>query len=128
MNKAIEQYYDEIEARLIQSPVILNYTILRKEILYSEGKIRIKIKLVNEDVLEIFEYVNEKDYKLFPKKYSYHWQDKFDKLKKRWDNAPHYRDLKNFPNHIHYADGSVEPCLTIPDIFMIISEIEEEFE
>lgn len=34
------------------------------------------------------------------REYSYHWQ-KNDKLIMRWDNAPHHKDLPNFPYHVH---------------------------
>lgn len=34
------------------------------------------------------------------REYSYHWQ-KNDKLVRRWDNAPHHKDLPNFPYHVH---------------------------
>lgn len=34
-------------------------------------------------------------------KYSYHWQDKDGKLIMRWDNKPHWRNLKTFPHHKH---------------------------
>ncbi|MEA3359588.1 MAG: DUF6516 family protein [Thermodesulfobacteriota bacterium] len=32
---------------------------------------------------------------------SFHWQDRVDNLIKRWDNAPHFPDLKGFPHHVH---------------------------
>lgn len=34
-------------------------------------------------------------------KYRYHYQDKNNKLIKRWDNSPHYPILSTFPNHLH---------------------------
>ena len=34
------------------------------------------------------------------REYSYHWQRK-DKSIRRWDNAPHYKELPNFPHHVH---------------------------
>lgn len=126
MNKNIEWYFNEIELRLLQTPIIIDYSIVSKDILYIEGIIRIKIILKNEDSIEFFEYVTEKSGKLFPKKYSFHWQDKFGNLKKRWDNAPHYQSLSNFPNHIHYPDNRIMPDSSIPNILKIISEIEDE--
>ena len=35
------------------------------------------------------------------KRYSYYWLDLADELKVGWDNAPHHRQLKNFPHHKH---------------------------
>jgi len=37
------------------------------------------------------------------REYSYHWQ-KDGKMIRRWDNAPHHKDLSNFPHHVH--DGT----------------------
>ena len=34
-------------------------------------------------------------------KYSYHWQDTQGKMIIRWDNKPHWKNLKTFPNHKH---------------------------
>ena len=28
-----------------------------------------------------------------------------------WDNAPHHRDLPNFPHHVHHSDGPIGPSL-----------------
>jgi Family of unknown function (DUF6516) len=37
------------------------------------------------------------------REYSYHWQED-GKMIRRWDNAPHHKDLVNFPHHVH--DGN----------------------
>ncbi len=34
-------------------------------------------------------------------KYSYHWQESSGTLIMRWDNKPHWRELKTFPHHKH---------------------------
>jgi hypothetical protein len=26
-----------------------------------------------------------------------------------WDNAPHHPEIDQFPHHVHYADGRIEP-------------------
>ncbi|WP_369750793.1 DUF6516 family protein [Methanocaldococcus sp. FS406-22] len=43
-----------------------------------------------------------------------HWQDKNGDLIIRWDNAPHYKNIKTFPHHKHTKNGveeSDEVCL-----------------
>jgi hypothetical protein len=124
MNSKIIAYFSEIELRLLEIPIYKDYEIIRKEILYSEAKIRLKIRLDNDDTVELFEYIFEKSGKLVPSKYSYHWQDKEGTLKKRWDNAPHHKDLVNFPHHIHSDPSHVEPNLSIPNILKILDKIE----
>ena len=47
----------------------------------------------------------------------------------RWDNAPHYPDLSNFPHHIHDQDGrTFSSKLTgnlVDDFDAVISEIKK---
>jgi hypothetical protein len=36
--------------------------------------------------------------------YSYHWQ-RDGRMLRRWDNAPHHKELPNFPHHVHDEDN-----------------------
>ena len=36
--------------------------------------------------------------------YGYQWMDKDKNLIRRWDNAPHFPKLENFPHHIHVGE------------------------
>jgi len=58
-------------------------------------------------------------------KYSFHWQYVSGKLKKRWDNAPHYPDLPHAPHHVHEANGTVQGVSKVPDLLFVIDEIEK---
>ena len=125
MNSVIRAYFNDIELRLIEKSIYKDYSIVRKEILYVEAKIRLIITLLNGDTIELFEYLHENVGELISKKYSYHWQDKEGQLIKRWDNAPHHKELNNYPHHIHYNDSLVQPNTLIPNIFKILDEIEK---
>lgn len=50
-------------------------------------------------------------------KYSYHWQKEDGELIVRWDNKPHWKDIKTFPHHKH-EQGKVLPChrMTINEV------------
>ncbi len=37
-------------------------------------------------------------------RYSYYWLNAENKLKIGWDNAPHHRQLENFPHHKHIGE------------------------
>jgi hypothetical protein len=124
MNLFIRQHFDTIEVRLIESPVIISYRILRREIGPSDGKIRIKVMLGNGGALELFEYVAESDANVQLLKYSFHWQSPDGTLKRRWDNAPHYPELPNAPHHVHCESEVVQEIIDVPDVFSIIEEIE----
>lgn len=57
--------------------------------------------------------------------YSYHLQKK-DKLVRRWDNAPHWPELKTFPHHVHLSgerDVRESPELFIEDVLEEIKSI-----
>lgn len=57
--------------------------------------IRANATLTDESVLYVSKIMGE-DWR----EYSYHWQ-KNGVLIRRWDNAPHHRNLSNFPHHVH---------------------------
>ena len=123
MNRLIEQYFNQIELRMVESPAISNYDIIRKEISDSDGKIRVRITTSNNDLADLFEYMNEVNGRIEVKKYHFHWQDENNQLIQRWDNAPHHKELDNFPHHIHFPDKVVSAD-RIPDILYVIGEIE----
>lgn len=54
MNTAIRNYFEAIEMYLLQCPAVVSYQIIRQEISPTDGKIRIKIGLVDDGLLECF--------------------------------------------------------------------------
>ena len=42
------------------------------------------------------------------RQYRYHYMDERNNLVSRWDTAPHHKELKSFPYHIHLPDGVKE--------------------
>ena len=116
MNPIIREHFDIFEAKLIESPVIVSYQILRQEIAASDGKLRVKAALSDGGSIELFEYVAESDRHIHLLKYSFHWQDAQGKIRQRWDNAPH---------HVHSKNDSVREVMQVPDVFFVIGEIEK---
>jgi len=125
MNSIIAQYFDAIEVRLIQSPVITSYQIVSREIALVDGKLRIKMTLSDGGLSEFVEYVTESNGEIQLSKYSFHWQDAQRKLKQRWDNAPHHPELPNAPHHVHHEDRTVHGVMIKPDLFYVIKQIEQ---
>jgi len=126
VNRAINDYFDSIEAFSIESPIIRSYLIIRREVSSSDGKIRIRMQLINDSIIEIFEYVNENEKRITSLKYSYHWQNSENNLIKRWDNAPHFPNIESFPHHVHTHDISVKEVPKVPkvpNIFSVLKEI-----
>ena len=119
----IKSFFSNIKASIIISPIIRSYIIINEDLKELEGYIRLKAVLLNYDILEIFLYVKMNG-KLEIDKYSVHWQNMDGELRKRWDNAPHHREIKTFPSHIHVAK-EIHPHKDF-DIFEIIILIEED--
>lgn len=38
------------------------------------------------------------------RKYAYHWQNSAGRLISRWDNAPHWKEVKSYPHHRHVGE------------------------
>lgn len=125
MNPIIEQHFDALEVCLLQSPVIVTYHIARREIALADGKLRVNLVLNDGGIAELFEYVSDSEGNIQLLKYSFHWQDAQGKLRKRWDNAPHYPNLPNAPHHVHTEDNTVQEVTQVPDILSIIEKFEE---
>lgn len=57
------------------------------------------------------------------RKYSYHWQDKYEKLIVRWDNSPHHPHIRGFPHHKHLPDEITNSSERhLQEIFAVIRE------
>jgi len=77
--------------------------------------------------LELSEYVVLAAETLTTVEYRYQWMDaEQGQLIKRWDNAPHYPHLANFPHHIHIgSEGQVIPGKPM-NILEFIEGLEQE--
>jgi len=102
----IQEYCADIEAAVALSPVIRDILEVKTRITECGGYVRMKLALVNNDMAELFECfsVDEAMRNIVTEKYSYHWQSSVGEIRKRWDNAPHHREIDTYPHHVH--DGS----------------------
>jgi hypothetical protein len=125
MNERVRAHFDEIEARLIECPVILAYQIIRRDISPDDGKLRIRSALTGGGVFECFLYVKDTGDHIHRLRYSFHWQDSEGKPVRRLDNAPHRTDLSYAPHHLHIGANHVEGFSGNPDIFAFIDDMEK---
>lgn len=102
----------------------LGHFILSTSLTSVDGKIRIRVALIDGGLVELFEYCLDQQGQLHLRKYRFHWQDADGALIQRWDNVNHYPDLPHAPHHTHLADGSVQPIAAPPDALAVIDEIE----
>ncbi|MCK5702222.1 MAG: hypothetical protein KAI29_13750, partial [Cyclobacteriaceae bacterium] len=90
-------------------------------VIYDRGYFRAKLKLTNDDFVEIAEYFTVRNKNSITKKYRYQWMDKeHRKLIKRWDNSHHFPNLPGFPHHVHIGkEDNVETSESIGIIELI---------
>lgn len=87
------------------------------------GNLRIRVRFPDNSLLEVSESIQIIDNAPQWISYRYHYQDSFGNLIFRYDNAPHYPEVKTHPGHKHLSDkvlGSPHP-----DIETVLKEINE---
>ncbi|MBC8509337.1 MAG: hypothetical protein ISR58_14100 [Anaerolineales bacterium] len=127
--KDVEDHLNNIQSRLTASPMILEIEIVSRRELDDRGYFRARLKLINHDFLEVSEYFEIQAGVVQTKEYRHQWMDGTkQELKKRWDNATHYPDLPNFPNHIHVGSENQVVSGQLLSIIELIDVIEQELE
>jgi predicted RNase H-like nuclease (RuvC/YqgF family) len=88
-----------ILAVLSSSDLVIDVEIIEMNVEPKTQSLRAKATLKKGYVLYVNEGIGE-NYR----RYSYHLQ-KDDEMIRRWDNAPHWRDFRTFPFHLHIPDN-----------------------
>lgn len=104
------------ENKLVRKVEVLDYFTTD-----SSRYFKIIIYFIDGSALYAREYNSEEE-----RNYSFHWQ-KDNELILRWDNAPHHKNLKSFPDHIHLPTGMKESsAVSLSDVLDFIeSELEK---
>jgi hypothetical protein len=120
------QYLENIKSRLIASNAIAAFTIVEELDFGDRGYFRARVTLSNDDFLEVAEYFKITENVVTTTRYRYQWMDSDRaKLRKRWDNVPHFPNLPNFPHHIHVeSEENVVSgyALSIQDLLDILEQ------
>ena len=109
---------EDIFQLLSDNDIVSDYEIL--SVLQDEDFYYLKIKsyILGESVLHIKIYLSDQEYN-----YSFHWQKENGELIARWDNAPHHKEIKTFPHHVHTKDGVNESySITLDDVLRKIKK------
>jgi len=83
---------------LSSSDLVMSVEVVEMNAEPKVQSLRAKATLKNGYVLYVNEGIGE-NYR----RYSYHLQ-KSGKMIRRWDNAPHWMDIRTFPFHLHLPD------------------------
>ena len=104
MEQTTTAYLAQVKARLISSAIVHTFETLKERATPINGYIRVRLRLHNGDVVEAAEYFEHEHHGLRTVDYRYHWVDAQQRLRRRWDSAPHHPEIPGFPHHMH--DGS----------------------
>jgi hypothetical protein len=58
------------------------------------------------------------------RKYAYHWMEPDNRLRRRWDNAPHWPDLSTAPFHVHRPEQPFPEPSTITNLEELLAFIQ----
>ncbi|MCI0444582.1 DUF6516 family protein [bacterium] len=122
-----KNYLQRLEKSLSKWKLATEVQVIRSKFLVDvdAGYLRMRVRLVNDDLLEVSEYVTGESGKIELINYSYHWQGVQGRLKKRWANAPHHPVIESHPFHVHEADDqnilASEP-ITLRKILQLIEK------
>jgi hypothetical protein len=130
MTTTVSAHLDDVEQAFLLSPVVRSLQVREREERLHEGFIRLRAVLSNGDLLEAFEFVVAILDALQTVTYRIHWQQGDGRLKRRWDNAPHHKEVPTFPQHVHVGlDDHVEssePMTILKVLALVEGEIHTE--
>lgn len=124
MNNPIA-YLEAIKLRLIVSPIIAEYRIVKERATRTDGYLRLRATLTNGDFLELVEAFERVATEIAVIDYRHQWMDAAQsQLRRRWDGTPHYPELPNAPHHVHIAsEGNIHPGQPM-SILAVLDELE----
>ena len=114
LHEILSQYFEDIEdsIRKLESANVERY---EEEILTSSrANLRIRVRFLSGHLLELNEAIVIEEDQLKHLGYRYHFQDQQNSLIFRYDNTPHFPDIKSFPHHKHKknkVEDSDEPLI-----------------
>lgn len=101
----IEDYLTAIKVKLLTSPAIQSFVIVKERIILNQGYFRARLTLTNGDFCEVVEFFTVQNQTWVTETYRYQWMDATkQQLRKRWNNVEHFPDLPNFPHHVHILE------------------------
>jgi hypothetical protein len=110
-------YYFKIESLLKEFSLVTHFSVDFEEIEDYIGYIKGKLELMNGSTIFFFEFIEVKNNVPVLVKYKYQWQSPDGDLLKRWDNAPHHKELNSFPDHVHDCNGVYSsPAMSLESI------------
>ena len=120
LHHILSQYLADIEdsIRRLESANVERY---EEEVLTSSrANLRIRVRFLSGHLLEVNEAIVIEADQIKHLGYRYHFQNQHNNLIFRYDNTPHFPDLKSFPHHRHLSNKVEES--EMPFILSVIQE------
>lgn len=97
----IQSYFNRVRNKLKEiSPLIQADNSTFEMVSADMGILRGRIAFIDGFALDFRELLSTSEHD-----YRFHWMDASKKMIVRWDTAPHYKNLENFPYHKHLSRG-----------------------
>ncbi len=120
-----DEYLAAIHLALIESTIVVDYTLVRQRVTSQSGHVRVRINLVNGDFVEAAEFFRLTPDGIQVADYRHQWMDgERAILHKRWDSTPHHPEMENAPHHCHEGNtDTVVPGqpMSIQDVLAVIA-------
>jgi hypothetical protein len=128
VDDALEQWLSRVEAYLLvwsySRQVVVDYAETGNGV----AQYRCRVTLLDGSLLQCVERARVKSEGLQIERYGFHWQRADGSLLRRWDNAPHHREISSFPHHVHVADENHVLAHEPVDVFEVLENIERVLE
>ncbi len=119
----IFEYLQTVKTHLLTNPLVEDFQIVRERMTDNDGHIRVRMTLINDNLMEFSEYIQRLEGDIQVVTYSYHCTDSFCNLIIRWDNTPHFPDLDEFPHHKHIGCPETVQAGQPMNIFKVFNEL-----
>lgn len=120
----LEQWLSQVEAYLLAWPCSRRVVMDYAETGDGVAQYRLRATLLDGSLLQCVERARSGNGGLTIEKYSFHWQRDDGSLIRRWDNAPHHREISSFPHHVHEGDENTVLAHEAVDVFGVLERIE----
>lgn len=99
---SLDDYFRNLDS-LLNNPLFISIEITKEKKSATVGLLSAKVVLSDLSEFHLMEYI-EVEETLRIVAYRYHYQNKDKKLIFRYDNAPHFKEVKTFPHHKHIGN------------------------
>jgi len=118
---ALVRYLEDIESAVCKLSDVYVEQYEEEHLTPDRVNLRIRIRFAKGYLLELNEANIVEHGNIKHLGYRYHFQDEKNELIFRYDNTPHYPNLKSFPHHKHSSREVI--AAEKPSIFTVLEEV-----